>query len=127
MANNKLEITVSQELVDYIERLSYEEASYKDIILTYMDAHKDDVDDSAVNSAVFKSYQDKHIKAKAEYELAKTKITNEYIPSCLVDHKYSWNLDYVTNILTITVECDCGIKALEEYLCNLTSQENIEV
>lgn len=122
----KLDLVVDQELVDYIERLSYEESSLKDIILTYLDAHKADADDSAVNNVVFASYQEKHFKAKTEYELAKQRVTHEYIPACLENHQYDWNLDYATNVLTITVYCECGIKALEEYLCKLTSQQTEE-
>lgn len=110
-------VTVNQELVDYIERLSYEEASYKDIIMTLLEAHKGDTDGSAIDNPVFKAYQEKYAKAKSEYELAKTQITKEYIPECIIDHKYDWNLDFSTNELTITVYCDCGVAALEEYLC----------
>lgn len=120
---NKIEIRVDQQLVDYIERLSYEEASLKDIILTYMDAHKSDADDSAINNPIFKSYQDKYIAAKSEYEIAKNRITKEYIPTCIENHKYEWNLDFETNILTIEIKCDCGIEALKEYLCSLNSQK----
>ena len=113
----QITITVNQELVNYIERLSYEEASYKDIIVTLLEAHKNDADGSAIDNPVFKSYQEKYAKAKSEYELAKNQITKEYIPECLINHNYDWNLDFSTNELTITVNCDCGTAALEEYLC----------
>lgn len=111
-------LEVNQELVNYIERLSYEEASYKDIILTMLEIHKGDADGSAVDNPVFRAYQEKYSKAKAEYELAKERITKEYIPDCLKNHQTDWNLDFETNVLTITVSCDCGVEALEEYLCH---------
>ena len=123
MQTNSITIVVDQELVDYIERLDFEYLSLKDIIVTYLDLHKTDTDDSAINNAVFTSYQNKYNKAKVEYELAKKQLTDQYIPSCLYDHKYSWSLDYSSNVLTITVECECGIKALEEYLCNSVSHQ----
>lgn len=113
---NKLVVTVGQELVNYIERLSYEEASYKDIILTMLENHKNDADGSSIDNPVFKAYQDKYSNAKTEYELAKSKITAEYIPECLREHQCDWNLDYSTCKLTITVKCECGQAALEEYL-----------
>lgn len=114
-----IKVTVDQELVNYIERLSYEEAAYKDIILTLLETHKGDPDGSSVDNPVFRSYQEKYSKAKAEYELAKERITKEYIPDCLKDHQTDWSLDFGTNLLAITVSCDCGIEALEEYLCTL--------
>ena len=112
----ELKIEVSQELVDYVERLSFEESSLKDIITTYLDIHKSDKDDTAINNPIFESYQRKYVAAKTEYELAKKKITAEYVPECLLNHQYDWSLDFSLNILTINVKCDCGIAALEEYL-----------
>lgn len=112
-----IKLPVNQELVNYVERLSYEEASYKDVILTLLDAHKGDTDGSAIDNPVFKSYQEKYASIKAEYEMAKNEVTNQYVPDCLAGHQYDWNLDFSTNELTITVRCDCGVAALEEYLC----------
>ena len=110
-------VEVNQELVNYIERLSYEEASYKDVILTMLEAHQNDTDSSVIKSPVFRAYQEEYSRVKAEYEMAKKQITEEYIPDCLKDHRTEWNLDFTTNELTISVLCECGEKILEDYLC----------
>ena len=113
----KFTVEVNQELVNYIERLSYEESSYKDVIMTMLEAHKGDPDGSTIDNPVFKAYQEKYSRAKAEYELAKQKVTDEYIPDCLKEHQTEWNLDFATNVLTVSVLCECGEKVLEDYLC----------
>lgn len=112
-----IKVSVNQELVDYVERLSYEEESYKDVIMTLLEAHKNDPDGSSIDNPTFKAYQEKYARAKAEYEMAKKEITNQYIPDCLLEHQHDWKLDFASNELTINVYCDCGIAALEEYLC----------
>ena len=117
MEGNTIKVEVNQEMVNYVERLSYEESSYKDIITTMLEMHKGDPDGSAIDNPVFKAYQEKYAKAKAEYEMAKQQITRDFVPECLQDHQTDWNLDYATCELTITVYCDCGKAALEEYLC----------
>lgn len=113
---NEIKIEVAQELVNYIERLQYEVDAYKDVITTLMNAHVGDSDGAFVNSAVFTSYSEKFAEAKAEYELAKEQMTQQYIPSCLTEHNTSWALDFATCQLTITVNCECGQAALDEYL-----------
>lgn len=110
-------VNVNQELVNYIERLAYEESSYKDVIMTLLEMHKGDPDGSSIDNPVFKAYQEKYANAKAEYEMAKNQITEEYIPDCLKEHKTEWNLDFATGELKISVLCECGEKILEEYLC----------
>ena len=110
-------VEVNQELVNYIERLSYEEASYKDVIMTMLEAHKGDVDGTVVDNPVFKSYQEKYSQVKAEYEMAKAQVTEEYVPDCFKEHRVEWSLDFNTNELTVSVLCDCGEKILEDYLC----------
>lgn len=112
------EVEVTEELANYIEKLDYEAMAYKDIIITMLEAHKNDQDSSCIDSPVFKAYQEKFSNAKAEFDLAKNSITNEFIPDCLKGHKIDWNLNYSTKILTVNVYCDCGEKALEEYLCS---------
>ena len=124
--NKVLKLEVSQELVDYIERLSFEEASLKDIITTYLDLHKEDKDDSAINNPIFESYQKKYLAAKTEYELAKKRITAEYIPDCLLDQQYDWNLDFSSNILTINVKGESSVAVLNEYLDSFNKSEDTD-
>lgn len=114
--SKSFDVVVPQEFVDYVERLSYEEASFRNIVLTYLDLHKTDVDDTAINNPVFQSYQKKFMEASTAYELAKSKITKDFVPECLKNHQVEWNLDFNTNTLTITVKCDCGVEVLNEYL-----------
>ena len=123
---NKKTVEVSQDLVNYIERLDYEATSYKDVILTLLDAHKGDTDGSAIDNPVFKSYQEKFSKIKAEYDLAKNQITQEYIPDCLKEHQVDWSLEYSTCLLTINVKCDCGVEALGKYLDEMKKTEEAD-
>jgi hypothetical protein len=61
-------------------------------------------------SKPFLKYSEELSRIKAEYEIAKLEMEKTYIPTELYGkHMYNWNIDFVTNVMTIEVLCDCGI------------------
>ena len=94
-------IKVSQETVDYLQRLHYEVDSRADIIQRIIEAHAADEDDSVIRSVPFRKYQEELAELKAEYELAKQEAGNQYIPEEVKGPNVNWSLDFQTGIMTI--------------------------
>lgn len=112
--DNKIEINVTQETIDYLQRLNYEVLTREEIITKLLEMHKDDTDDSLFVSKPFLKYSEELSRVKAEYEMAKLEAEKIYIPKELYgQHQYNWNIDFSTNVMTIEVLCECGVKALE--------------
>lgn len=110
----KIEISVTQEMVDYLQRLNYEVFTREEIITKLIEMHKNDTDDSLFVSKPFLKYSEELSRVKAEYEIAKLEAEKLYVPKVLYGkHQYNWSVDFTTNIMTIEVLCECGIAALE--------------
>lgn len=110
----KIEINVTQEMVDYLQRLNYEVFTREEIITKLIEMHKNDTDDSLFVSKPFLKYSEELSRVKAEYEIAKLEAEKLYVPAELYGkHQYNWSVDFTTNIMTIEVLCECGIAALE--------------
>ena len=108
-----IKVNVTQETINYLQRLNYEVFTREEIITKLLEMHKDDNDDSLFTSKPFLKYSEELSRVKAEYELAKVELEKLYIPIELYGkHQYNWTVDFSTNIMTIDVLCDCGIAAL---------------
>lgn len=111
----KLEIYVTQEMIDYLQRLNFEVQTRQEIITKLIEMHKDDADDSLFVSKPFLKYSEELSRVRAEYELAKSEVEKLYVPKKLYgQHQYNWSVDFSTNVMTIEVLCECGIKALDD-------------
>lgn len=109
----KIEINVTQEMVNYLQRLNYEVFTREEIITKLLEMHKNDTDDSLFTSKPFLKYSEELSRVKAEYEMAKLEVEKLYVPTELYGkHQYNWSVDFTTNIMTIEVLCECGIAAL---------------
>jgi len=110
----KIKISVTQDMVNYLQRLNYEVFTREEIITKLLEMHKDDTDDSLFVSKPFLKYSEELSRIKAEYEMAKLEVEKLYVPEELYGkHQYNWSVDFTTNIMTIDVLCECGIAALE--------------
>ena len=67
----KIEINITQETVNYLQRLNYEVFTREEIIAKLLEMHKDDYDDSLFTSKPFLKYSEELSRIKAEYEIAK--------------------------------------------------------
>lgn len=103
------QIEVTNELTEYLERLSYEIASRSDIITMLIEKHKDDEDASVLESKAFKVYSEQLGALKAEFELAKREFQDAVIPDVFKSHRYDWDLDYKSRVVTIRLLCDCEV------------------
>ena len=100
---NIINIKVNNEMVDYMERLSYEVEGSKRIIKELI---TDNADNSSVlEGATFKKYNQRYEEKFAAYEVAKQELQKEYIPKVLIEDKVplNWNLDFSSGIMTVTI------------------------
>lgn len=91
-------IEISQETVNYLQRLDYEISTRTQIIDRMMTNHKDDNDASVFESVPFQTYMKQLEEKNAEYTEAKNRLTKHLIP--LVQEKegkqdviFDWNIE----------------------------------
>lgn len=103
------EIEMTQEQVDYLQRLGMEMDVRYDIVARIIENHKNDIDDAVLTSAVFTKYHHAAAEAKLSYETAKIEFGNTYLQP-IVDEKvgkentpFTWEIpDFSTRIVYIT-------------------------
>ncbi len=65
------------------------------------------------DSKLVELFTKKKIDAELEYTELKNTMERKYIPEELFGrHQYSWDINYITGILTCEVKCPCGIEIL---------------
>lgn len=85
----------NQELINYMESLSYDVAARRDVV-TFMLANKMDT-----NSEQFHSYHKEYMESFAKLEMAKAQVEKDYVlPNS--KGRVTWSLDYGTATMTIT-------------------------
>ena len=104
---------IEEPIVEKLERSFLEISAYTDNI-AFLLGNSTTAD--IVESASLKAYQNKQIETKMLYENQKREFEKNYIPKYLYEtHKYDWNLNFGTRILTIVVYDEPGIKLLQEH------------
>lgn len=107
-----LVIEIPEETVNELQRCEFEINARQGVIDRYLDKHMKDNDSSAIESKPFKHFMSLLAEAEAEFELAKNKVTEEFLPEYLKGHECDWIVDYTTKNMTITVKCNCDIPEL---------------
>lgn len=110
----KIEISVNQEMIDYLQRLNYEVFTREEVITKLLEMHKNDTDDSLFTSKPFLKYSEELSRIRAEYEMAKSEAEKLYVPEELYGkHLYNWTVDFSTNMMIVEVQCECGVAVLD--------------
>lgn len=73
-------IELTQELVDYVQRIGYEVDTRVYLIDRMFDMHKNDTDTSLFDSVPFKKYHKELEEKKTEYDMAVKKLGDELKP-----------------------------------------------
>lgn len=95
--NKEIAIEIPEAVVNFIQRLDVECQSYKNII-SYILTH----DNMDITTERFKQYQEDYQNTLYAFEIAKQELEKKYIFNNFTN--YTWNLNYKTNIITITGE-----------------------
>ena len=105
----KYTLPVSEETVNYFQRLEYDIDTRLSVIDRLFTNHKDDKDASLFDSVPFKTYSKQLDDVRAEYALAKDEFTKSLIP--LIKEKerrddvdFDWKInDFSTLLVEITI------------------------
>ena len=105
-------IIANQETVDYLQRLFFDIKMRKDIIVTLLSS-----DEDVTEKKPFVKYSKELASLECEYEEAKKELEKYYFPNDLIGkHEYTWNLDFQTNEILLTVNCECGIEICDSAI-----------
>lgn len=95
MEKNIVQIQLPEDLVNYIESLSYEVGARKDM-LAFM------VDRGMMGTEGYEKYHDSYLEFYSKYEIAKRDLEARFVrpnhPNC------TWSLDFDTGVLSIEVK-----------------------
>lgn len=90
-------IDVSTDLVNYLERLDYDQQATRFLLI-------DAVERGLDNGATFERWEQKYRESYAAFCVAKAEVEREYVLPLFGDKKVAWNLDYHTCKLTVVEE-----------------------
>lgn len=97
----KYEIKINEEMVNYMERLSFEVEGSKRIIKEII---MDNVSNpSVLEGETFKKFNQRFEEKHAAFEIAKSELEKNYIPEVLNGVAFNWNLDFSTGIMTLDI------------------------
>lgn len=107
---NKFTLSVNEETCNYLQRLSYEVTTRKDVIATLLEANKDAADSSVLDSVPFKHYHKLLEEAEYAYGVAKDEFYASLKP--IVDKRegrenveFAWQIkDFSEHLVYITVK-----------------------
>ena len=101
-------IDISKETCDYLQRLGVDIEARLEVINKIFTSHKDDPDDSVLESKPFKKYHSEFEELNAEYIQAKLEFEKEIKPIVYekagnnVDFKWSIN-DFLSKEVVVTI------------------------
>ena len=102
--SKKLTKLINEDVVNNIQLLDVRCVSYRDVIQSFMEVHLLDETTKAIDSPVFKRYQEAYANAKAAFEKAKDAMINDALDKETQSKVTTWSLDYSTYTLTYVVE-----------------------
>ena len=111
----RIYLNVSNETVDYLQRLDFEMAANRNIITAIFDQHKYDHDASILESAPFRKYHDQYREMTAQWEIAKKNVPETCFPEWLNKYQYNWYLDTIKKQFQIDIITDAEIPELEGF------------
>lgn len=118
------EIQVNDEVLNYMERLSFELEGMKKVV-------KEIITDAQDNPLVldgegFKKYDQRYQERNAAYEVAKQHIQNAYIPATVQPKVARWDLNYSTGLLMFDADVseDTQLTVNDDALAFFSAQDD---
>ena len=104
-------IDCPNDLLDELQRLTYELAAEGSVVDRYIDRHINEP--SLLESPIFVKYSQSIAEKTAKFEMLKDVVTNDILEP-LAGHEFDWQMDFIHGKIIVTVKCDCEIPWLEE-------------
>ncbi len=112
---------VNQEVLTLLERLDYEVVSATNTITTLLEVS---TDTDVLNSKMFRQYEKDYMQKFMEYDFAKQDVSKivlaEYADKNV---NVNWNLDFMTNTLTITAEEINEVPYLKQVFIEISEED----
>lgn len=108
-----VKIEVNQETVNYIQSVSMEDSARQTLLNTISQLQ-------GTGSTAFKDYQKEFFAYNAEYQLIKERLQEIYIPEKLRNAGVDWDLNFQTNIITVTPTNQIGIDLINSGTLDFT-------
>ena len=112
---------VKQEVLDLLERLDYEVVSATNTITTLIEVSTD-ID--VLKSKMFQQYEKDYIQKFMQYDYAKQEVSKQVLSEYVGKNvNANWNLDFMTNTLTITAEEVDDNSYFKQVLIDITDED----
>ena len=95
MKKNSQILKIDKSVVDYIERLDYEQGARKGLIAFMISSNMD------ISTEAFHKYQDELLEYQIKFDTAKHELEEKYILPIIGDNKVNWSLNYRNQELII--------------------------
>lgn len=110
---NTFEVELDDAICTKMQRATYEANTKKDVIMLFLNDHANDPTAEAINSPIFKQYEQNYLDAAIAFDKAKADFQNTYIPDEIKKNysNFSWSIDFSTHKVIITINknsCGCG-------------------
>ena len=94
-------ITLEEDIINYVQSIYEDYRAKQDLITMIFELHKNDEDDSIIESKPFISYEKKFMKVKIEYDTIMKEIQKKYIPDEYKNDNYRFEINFENRRLEI--------------------------
>ena len=94
-------ISVEKDVINYLQSVYEDYRAKQDLITMIFEIHKNDEDDSIIDSKPFISYEKKFMKIKIEYDAIMKELQEKYIPEEYKKGNYRFEVNFEDGVLEI--------------------------
>ena len=102
-----LYIDLPEDVFNSIQRTTYEVSSTQNVVNMFLQDHINDATADALESAIFKKYQEQLVNLNIRFDNEKAELTERFVPDNIKNTNYNWNVNFQTKQLEITYGENC--------------------
>lgn len=105
-------IPVTQEAINLVQQLYFDIKMRKEVITSMVNTG----DANILSNPAFKAYSAELTELGMKYDCAMAELGTYFMPKDFIGkHDYTWDVQFWSREIILTVKCDCGVKAYDEY------------
>lgn len=104
MATRIIEIKLTSDECNYLERLLYQNSAYRQVIECLIEHNKDD--SSFLTSPLFVEYNKEYQKIYAELKSYETLLVKNYTPVALIGKSFEWKIEPSLQTMQVTFDSE---------------------
>lgn len=94
-------IPVEEKIINYVQSIYEDYRAKQDLLTMIFEIHKNDEDDSIIDSKPFNSYEKKFMKVKIAYDAIMKELQEKYIPDKYKEGNYRFEVNFEDKVLEI--------------------------